>query len=346
MVLRRRPLLFAIAVSTFGCAAVLGIPSDVERESPAPADGGDAAVDTGTGADVAPPPDVDRPDAVDAADAADAGPPLCDPTKDFDPPTPLDSLNTPEDDGAARLSEDELTIYVDGVRAAEGPSFNIWFATRPALTDSFGPLQPFPSIDGSIDTTDDEYAPNVTADGLALVFERKNLATQNSDFYTATRAKTTDPFGPVSSIANLNTLDYEGNPFIRGDVKELWHVRKPTSNNVDIALATLVPGSGYVISTVIGGPAYDASPVISKDKLTLYFTSDRSGAGHAGTNIWVATRTTPTGAFGAPTPVANVSSDSNEYPGWISGDGCRLYLVSSRPGGKGKQDVYVASRPR
>lgn len=339
---RASPLLFCV-LSAFGCSAVLGIPSDVEREAtPTPNgnDAGDAALDAP--ADTAPP----IRDAGDAADGADAEPPpLCNPLKDFGAPTPLDSINTPEEDGAARLSEDELTIYIDGLRAAEGSSFGIWFATRTTLTDSFGPLQKFPSVNDSIDSAQDEYAPNVTADGLTLVFERKNLATQNSDIYIATRAKKTDPFGPVSSVGGLNTVDYEGNPFVRGDTNKLWHVRKPSVNNIDISVATNVPGTGYVISSVVQNPAYDGSPVVSHDGLTLYFSSDRAGAANSGTNIWVATRGALTDPFGEPVPIKPVNSDANEYPGWISRDGCRLYLVSTRPGGKGNQDVYVATRP-
>ena len=339
-------MLLCCVLSVFGCSAVLGIPSDVEREAtPTPNgnDAGDAALDAP--ADTAPP-NADAGDAADGADGADAEPPpLCNPLKDFGAPTPLDSINTPEEDGAARLSEDELTIYIDGLRAAEGASFGIWYATRTTLTDSFGPLQKFPSVDNSIDSAQDEYAPNVTADGLTLVFERKNLTTQNSDIYIATRAKKTDPFGPVSSVGGLNTTDYEGNPFVRGDTNRLWHVRKPSVNNIDISVATNVPGTGYVISSVVQNAAYDGSPVVSYNGLTLYFSSDRPGAANAGTNIWVATRGALTDPFGEPVPIKPVNSDANEYPGWISRDGCRLYFVSTRPGGKGNQDVYVATRP-
>ena len=289
--------------------------------------------------------------AVDAADADAAPPPvLCDITKEFDAPTPLTSVNTAEEDGAARLSEDELTIYIDGVRSAVSPSFGIFYAERTSLTDTFGPVQAFPSADNSIDTADDEYSPNVTADGLTLMFERKNLATSNSDIFTATRSAKNAPFGHVLSVANLNTPDYEANVFVRGDTKELWHVRKPNPamNNIDIALATLNATAGYVIATVdsVNTASYDGSPVISKNGLALYFSSNRPSGGPLGTNIWVATRATPTGTFNPAVLVANVSSDSNEYPGFISGDGCRLYLVSDRPGGQGGQDVYVATRPK
>ena len=331
-----------------GCAGILGIPGDLEH-GPSPVDGGSADA-----LNEAAPVDADLPDRLAAPDADAEPPPLCDVTKEFNAPAPLTSLNTAEDEGAARLSEDELTIYVDAPRVATGPSYNIYFAKRLSLSASFGRLTAFPSVDNSIDTPDnDEYSPNVTTDGLTLLFERKIELTQDSNIYVATRTAKTLPFGPVSSVANLNTPDYEANPFIRGDAKELWHVRKPVPNgpNIDISLARLEPGVGYVIEGPTGtlanvnSPTYDGSPVISKNGLALYFSSDRPGS-LAGTNIWVATRGSRGVAFNAPVIVANVSSAANEYPGFISGDGCRLYLVSTRAGGAGGQDIYVATRPR
>jgi Tol biopolymer transport system component len=123
----------------------------------------------------------------------------------------------------------------------------------------------------------------------------------------------------------------------------------PSGADVDIALATLEPGLGYAIDSSklvnVNSPTYDGSPVISKNGLALYFTSSRA-APKGGTNIWVATRPSRNDAFTTPVIVANVNSDGNEYPGFISGDGCRLYLSSERPGGLGNHDIYVATKPK
>lgn len=52
-----------------------------------------------------------------------------------------------------------------------------------------------------------------------------------------------------------------------------------------------------------------------------------------------------TADFGAPMEVPNVNSPDADEPRLISGDGYRLYLVSTRPEGSGMQDIYVARRP-
>ena len=335
------PALFIV-----GCAGILGIPSEVDRESANTEDASrdaDATV-TVDGSDV--------PDA-DAATEAEAGPPACNVSKDFDPPVPVDGVNTAEDEGAARLTDDELTMYVDGSHAVDGPSYGIYFTTRATVDSPFGQRTPFPSTD-TINTSDDEYAPNVTADDKTLVFERKTLATSDSNFYIATRSNPGDPFGAVSTIANLNTPAYESNVYLRDTATELWHVRKPiaANANTDISVATLTMGVGYVIDPPDGqlekvnlATSIEASPVISKNGLALYFASDRPG-GPLGRNIWVATRSARGGKFNVPVIVANVNSDGRDYPGFISSDGCRLYLASDRAGGMGAADIYVAKKPK
>jgi hypothetical protein len=45
--------------------------------------------------------------------------------------------------------------------------------------------------------------------------------------------------------------------------------------------------------------------------------------------------------------VLNVNSPMNDEPSWVSNDGCRPYIQSSRTAGAvGMQDIYVATRPK
>ena len=166
---------------------------------------------------------------------------------------------------------------------------------------------------------------------------------------SSARLAATDPFDPPTEIANLNTTDYEATPFTRGSADEIWFVTSRGGVPVDIQLATFVAGTGYTVSTpanVNSAGFDDLAPILSADRLALYFSSDRPLAGFGSYNIWVSTRSTPTGVFSEPIPVPNVNSNSSDEPSWISKDGCRLYVVSNRPGGAGGQDIYVATRPK
>lgn len=335
-----------VALGLGGCAGILGIPSDVDRSE---SDGGsadsaaaDVTLDTAPSVDAG----TDR-DATVLADADADAPPACDLTKDFGPPVMLTTLSTTEQEGSPRFSEDELTVYFDGIRAATGePYFGLLMATRTSITDSFGPAVPIP---GDVNTPDNhEFAPNVTPDGLTIFFERQDTAFLDDNFWTASRPDTNSPFTGSAQISGINTPEYEGKLFVRNDANELYFVKNVGGGNFDVHVAKKVQGN-YVITQLanVNSSAGEYAPVVSKNGLVLYFSSQRTVAGKNDENIWVATRAKTTDDFGPPAYVTNVNQPgSAEEPGWISNDGCRLYFTSNRAGGAGQQDIYVATRPK
>jgi hypothetical protein len=121
-------------------------------------------------------------------------------------------------------------------------------------------------------------------------------------------------------------------------------------------LATFVTGVGYVQTEIAevnltkanNTAASQFAPVISPNGLTLFFatTYHVASASLNDTDIWVATRASVTDKFSNPRAVANVNTAQDEEPSWITADGCRLYLQSTRSGGAGGQDLYMASRPK
>ena len=336
-----------------GCSAILGIPSDVdERASDAAAEstigseggGGDAA---DANADMSA---TDAGDA-DAADGSiipvDAGP-LCDPTKDFLAPTLISSVNKTGTEGSPRLSDDELTIYFSAKRGGD-PYYDLYMAVRGVLTDSFFNIAPIP---GAANTTDNyEFQPNITDNGLTMFFERQNAITEDSDLYMTTRSVKTGPFVTATLIPDVNSMPgYDAKIFMRGDGTEFYYSKaNPAAGGTTDILFAKKAGANWTTTTlpVINDPLLDDyGPVISKDGLTLFFSSPRpSGVGGpAGFNIWVAKRAVATADFGDPVLVPNVNSDAFDEPGWISVDGCRLYMTSQRAAGK--QNIYVAKRPK
>jgi Tol biopolymer transport system component len=91
--------------------------------------------------------------------------------------------------------------------------------------------------------------------------------------------------------------------------------------------------------TALNSNANDESPILSADKLTLYFASDRLG-GHV-FNIWTAHRSTTSDEFSIPTLVPELNLSDEQIPGWLSPDNCRLYFISTS---SGDYRVYVATR--
>src|SRR4051794_21522405 len=148
-------------------------------------------------------------------DAADASPPpRCDLGKDFAAPVPLSSVNTAEQEGSARLTPDERTLFIDGVRAGAGgnASFDLFMTTRDGGGDTFGPVKRlFPPDDAGTQ----EYAGSVTDDGLVLFFERQPIGGSDSDILFAKRNRPEDPFDPPQPVPGINSTNYEANPFVR-----------------------------------------------------------------------------------------------------------------------------------
>jgi hypothetical protein len=76
----------------------------------------------------------------------------------------------------------------------------------------------------------------------------------------------------------------------------------------------------------------------------MYFASSEAVPDAKGDfDIWVATRKSRDDDFASPSVVPELSSELYEAPGWVSPDGCRLYL--QRGGADIPSRVYVAQKP-
>lgn len=91
----------------------------------------------------------------------------------------------------------------------------------------------------------------------------------------------------------------------------------------------------------------DQQPAISKDGLSLYFSSGRPGAvgGLGDIDLYVSQRASVNDPWGTPQNLGpNINSTSWEFGPALSPDGHRLYFSSLRPGGFGENDLYVSRR--
>jgi hypothetical protein len=103
-----------------------------------------------------------------------------------------------------------------------------------------------------------------------------------------------------------------------------------TSTTAAFGAATAIPS----IDTTPTADNWDQ--MLGADDLTLVFSSDRDGPDH----LFITTRPNPSGAFGAPSPIAAINATS--YGGskpYIQGQNIALWYTSG-PNGNG--DIYVA----
>ena len=309
---------------------------DGAREANPPGDASpDSTVDSGPDA---PAPADAGADTAPAADAGDAGSP-CDPTKPFAAPVLLTSLQSAGRDGDLRLLPDELTGFFWSSRGDAG-SPDLYTTTRADTMSAFGNV----SLLNNVNSGSYQYDPTVTADGLTLAFRSsRDGGAGGDDLYWASRASTGGDFAGVAPIAGVNSSSSDVQPFLIPSGTEIYFSSNRTGD-YDIYRAT---GSGgtfaapTAVSEVNMTGVVDQNPAVSADDLTILFSSDRTG-GMGARDIWIATRSSTSATFGTPTDLAGVNTAGSDYPGWLSPDGCRLYLHSDV---SGSSHIYLATRP-
>src|SRR3989442_4927794 len=98
------------------------------------------------------------------------------------------------------------------------------------------------------------------------------------------------------------------------------------------------------LGPVINSAFNDQQPAISKDGLSLYFTSNRPG-GLGGFDMYVSQRACVDDPWGSPVNLgATVNTTFDEGNPAFSRDGHLLFFQSKRPGGLGGIDIWVSRR--
>ncbi len=98
------------------------------------------------------------------------------------------------------------------------------------------------------------------------------------------------------------------------------------------------------LGPVVNSPSTDFTPELSRDGLSLYFSSNRPG-GFGLTDLYVAHRAGRDEPWGPPVNLGAVINTAKPEAGpHLSRDGHRLYFASGRPGGLGANDIWVSRR--
>lgn len=146
----------------------------------------------------------------------------------------------------------------------------------------------------------------------------------------------------ATSLAGVNSPSFEGDPFVTADGQWLYFVRSGDIYRAGVSGSDFVdPMPALDLNTADG----DTRASLTPDDLTVFLASSRPGAGHAGSNVWMATRTSAAQPFSGITamPLLNVNTDQNEFDPHPSSDALRLYLAPWSQALQ-RQHLVVASR--
>jgi WD40-like Beta Propeller Repeat len=203
------------------------------------------------------------------------------------------------------------------------------------------PSTPFgtPVLVAGLDPDAHGSSPHLTQDERVVFFTGVDGA--STGIFRASRATRDMPFGTAELVPGINSDSNDNDPTVSSDGLTLvFHSGRNGTNDVwwakranvaaDFGAATLAPG----IST----NAYEGQGFFHVATSELWFVSNGAGT------FDIFRAKLENGTFGVATSVAEVSSPQDDFLPFLSQDGLTIYFSSTRDGGKGGQDLYLATR--
>lgn len=308
-------------------------------DPPGPDGGGADASGADGGADGMPPAsDGDIPDG--------EAPTGCNPASKFGTPVRIEgAISGADEDTDGRVSDDELTLAFASDRGTTPAKTRIHTAVRTSTAT------PWAATKMVLERGDNVSDPHLSPSALRLVFQRggKNTAAR---IVLAKRDTANDPFSDNNIPLPGGADQDERDPFVvfgatDADPSTLLYSQNGVTAARDLFTASL-DGKASVTSsapmTELNGPSNERDPVLSRDGVEIFFSSDRAQAGVM--RIYHATRVPPAG-----TPFTNIemvaeltaapATNAFDSPSWISANRCVLYFSSDRGG---TTDVWRAVR--
>lgn len=307
-----------------------GVAGDARADAAGPSDASDDAVTDATTDAMPPDPDAPPGGCVSRWFGAVT----------FSSVTRIAELDTTANERDPTISADELAIYFSSNRGGGLGSTDVWVAKRASRTAPFGTAAPL----AEVNSADAETRFSFAGDGLVAVLGSNRAGgAGGTDVWTSSRATINAPWGTPTQtgLAAINNGDSQHDPFLSPDGLRLYFA--PSTGGQHLEVATRANRSAaWGAPTMVTTPGNsDADPTLSSDERVLVFASRRQGS--ADVDLWYATRASSGDPFGTPLqlPAPINSAEADGEPA-LSADGCRLYFGSTRPGGAGQWDLYVA----
>jgi WD40-like Beta Propeller Repeat len=226
-------------------------------------------------------------------------------------------------------------------------------AAAPNYSDWSTPVNLGPTIN----TTSSETGPALSKDGLSLYFESNRPGgSGGGDIWVSQRDSVDDDWGaPLNLGATINTAALESVPAFSRDghwmfftsdrpggfgAGDVWGSWRPQTHDDFGWQAPINLGAGVNTASNEAAPSYfendDAGPP------QLFFTSNRPGGLGAG-DLYTS-ELHADGTWGAATSIPELNSSGNDARPSIRHDGLEIFFISTRAGGVGGEDLWVATR--
>ncbi len=233
-------------------------------------------------------------------------------------------------------------------RDLEGKKKDEDFYATTRTTEGWDKARP---LQGRLNTTDNEGAQTVSADGMQLIFTACNRmdGAGSCDLYSSTRLRDGSWSTPINMGDSINSFHWETQPSLSPNGKMLYFVRgkKSEDGSSDIYYSEQ-KGSYWTKARKLEGPintpGKECTPFIHFDNQTLYFASD----GHKGMgdlDLYVSYKQED-GSWGEPKNLGYPTNSLGDQVGMVvSLDGKTAYYSSDKEGGFGLMDIYYFDLP-
>lgn len=276
--------------------------------------------DAAGSADDAPQPQIDAPN-VDA------------PLGAWGTPAPVTNAALPmvnQDDPTLNSTQTEL--YFKKLNAAG--DYDLYWMTRATTSDPWSTPQPLTQLNSSPGT---DESPRLSPDDLTLYFGKAG------DIYMSTRPDTMTAWGAPQPVTQVNTATYEKWMAVCDNgyfVISRAVARAGGGSDQDLFVGQLGSGNPGTLSAELSTVGFsEISSFLTKDCLTVFFASNRSG----NTQLYTATRPDVASPFTTPATYEQFGTATDDEDPWMSIDQRTFYFASVR-GGSTTKAVYTSAR--
>lgn len=246
------------------------------------------------------------------------------------------------------IASSGLSLYFASDRPGLGGR-DIWVSQRTTLSAAWG----VPQNVGALNSTGNEAPGYISLDGLVMFMNSTRPGGIGGvDIYISTRTDPNNDFGwttPVNIGAVVNTTFGEQTPtyFVdpatgAGTLLFSSDRLSGQTNVKDIFQSTRNADGTFNPPTLVNelnSPADDNKPLISRDGLEIFFSSNRIAR-----SIFVSTRASTASSWNPPVVVGSLSAGGSAAQSSLSSEGTVLYFASDRPGTAGPGDIYLSVR--
>ncbi|HET7038395.1 MAG TPA: hypothetical protein VFH97_00825, partial [Gemmatimonadales bacterium] len=264
-------------------------------------------------------------------------------------------VNTTSGEFNAFISKDGLSLYFNcDTRCPGFGGFDIWVSRRQSPEAAWETPQ---NLGLAINTAFNDHLATLSPDGHRMYFASDRPGLGANDVYESRRQDKRDDLAwqppvslgdPVSGASNdvpTAIFDDEATGLL---TLYIASNRPGGQGDDDVYAISIGPDGTFgpaIPVTEVNTPFRDTGALLRRDGLELFLASNRPGT--AGLmDIWVSTRATPGDVWSTPVNLEVVNSAAIDGRPALSFEGTELYFQSTRPGGQGAFDLWVARRSK